>query len=274
MASFSQRHGLKPMQKALQVEAVDLDLRNALWTAFDTVYCRTSSPTREQLNQLLTRFWLHYFKQPSDTRPVQDKLINELRSRFFGGMWYDVFDILEFIANECSHKTTEFVTKCNSAMERENSGYRFIQTQITSIISNDEIEAVETALECAVSGARVHLSTALAMLSDRTSPDYRNSIKESISAVESVCRVIAGQGTTLADALKSLRDKLKLHGALEKAFSSLYGWTSDANGIRHALMDEPNLSFSDAKFMLVACAGFINYLLGKAAELGIEIPKA
>lgn len=64
------------------------------------------------------------------------------------------------------------------------------------------------------------------------------------------------------------------HPALEKAFSSLYGYTSDASGIRHALMDEHNLHFEDAKFMLVACAAFISYLVAKASEAGITLGRA
>ena len=72
-------------------------------------------------------------------------------------------------------------------------------------------------------------------------------------------------------ALKQLKKRLGLHGALEKAFSSMYGYSSDADGIRHALMDEPNLAFEDAKFMLVACAAFGNYLKTKAARAGAKI---
>ncbi|VAX31463.1 hypothetical protein MNBD_NITROSPINAE05-986, partial [hydrothermal vent metagenome] len=46
-------------------------------------------------------------------------------------------------------------------------------------------------------------------------------------------------------------------------FSSLYGYTSDEGGIRHALMESENVDFNDAKFMLVVCSAFINFVLGK-----------
>jgi len=62
-----------------------------------------------------------------------------------------------------------------------------------------------------------------------------------------------------------------MHSALKSAFSSLYGYTSDADGIRHALLNEPNLYFEDAKFMLVSCSTFINYLIIKASKAGIKI---
>ena len=62
---------------------------------------------------------------------------------------------------------------------------------------------------------------------------------------------------------------LGLHGALKSAFNSLYGFTSDSNGIRHALLDETNLTFDDAKFMLVTCSAFVNYLKSVMAKAHI-----
>ena len=71
------------------------------------------------------------------------------------------------------------------------------------------------------------------------------------------------KGKTLGQALKVLDKKGKLHGSLYKGFSALYGYTSDADGIRHAMMDESNLVYSDAKYMFVSCTTFINYLIDK-----------
>lgn len=101
------------------------------------------------------------------------------------------------------------------------------------------------------------------LLSDRENPDYENSIKESISAVEAMCNEIVGKKSTLGEALKQLKKENKIHPSLESAFEKLYGYTSDASGIRHAgQMDGKNSTFEEAKFMLVACSGFVNYLKG------------
>jgi hypothetical protein len=102
------------------------------------------------------------------------------------------------------------------------------------------------------------------MLSDRSAPDHRNSIKESISAVESLCKNLTSDPTaTLGQALKPLEDKGIIHPALKSALAKLYGYTSDSGGIRHAMLDEPCLTFSDSKFMLVVCTAFANYLVAK-----------
>lgn len=76
---------------------------------------------------------------------------------------------------------------------------------------------------------------------------------------------------TLGPALSAVDKKAKLHPSLKEAFQKLYGYTSDAQGIRHALMDEPTLDVEDAKFMLVSCSAFVNYLVVKAQKAGIAI---
>jgi hypothetical protein len=102
------------------------------------------------------------------------------------------------------------------------------------------------------------------MLSDRQGADFRNSIKESISAVEAASRLGTGQTkASLGDALKHVPN---LHPALKNGFSAIYGYTSDQSGIRHSLLDEPDIDYADAKFMLVACAAFTSFLHTKAAK--------
>jgi len=44
----------------------------------------------------------------------------------------------------------------------------------------------------------------------------------------------------------------------------MYGYTSDADGIRHKLLDEATIDFEDAKFMLVSCSAFVNLLRARA----------
>ena len=84
------------------------------------------------------------------------------------------------------------------------------------------------------------MKKALALYSDRQTPDYANSIKESISAVESMLAHIIGKEATLSGNLKEL-DKLglDLHPAFKDALGKLYGFTSDSSGIRHGGYSEP-----------------------------------
>jgi len=76
--------------------------------------------------------------------------------------------------------------------------------------------------------------------------------------------------STLADALKKLDEKIEIHPAPKEGFKKIYGYTSDADGIRHALMDEDKLEFDDPKYMLVSCFAFINYLIAKSRKAEIS----
>ena len=57
-------------------------------------------------------------------------------------------------------------------------------------------------------GVAAHLQQALELYANRENPDYRNSIKESISAVESMARIVSGKPkATLHDAFKAIEKK-------------------------------------------------------------------
>ena len=61
--------------------------------------------------------------------------------------------------------------------------------------------------------------------------------------------------------LKKLGDNgVTIHIAMQKAFAQLYGYTSDESGIRHGSIDFVKAPEEDARYMLVTCSAFINYL--------------
>ncbi len=278
---FSNRKGLKADDKLAQIEGIDADLRNALWNVFDRSFLRTyqafsiqTTVEQSNLTQAFHFLWDLYFKRTIDTIPrfFQDAA-TEVRACFFGCQWYEVYDLLEFTAQFLllDGRGEAFRTDLNWALERENSGYRMVGIRIAQLTSKEEIGAVEEALRDTedLGGVNNHLRLALKHFSDRKAPDYRNCIKESISAVEAMVQLITGEkGAPLGKALSKVDKTIPIHGALRQAFSNLYGYTSDAEGIRHALLDEPTLSHGDAKFMLVSCSAFINYLRAKASEVG------
>ena len=78
------------------------------------------------------------------------------------------------------------------SMSRELSAYRFVGDRIVHITAEAEVAAIENALKdtSPLSGVNRHLDSALEKLADRRNPDCRNSIKESISAVEALACLI------------------------------------------------------------------------------------
>jgi hypothetical protein len=217
---FSQRKGLKPMSKEIQRELLDQELRNGLWSCFHVTYLEQWNGLYNKLHDsnlelLFVRFWHSFFKFPVDNLHLRDfsGSAGRLREFFFKAAWNEVYDFLEFsIKNGPEQFADSFREAVNQVLERENSAYRFVTDDITEITSDEEIEAVETAIRdtSAVAGVKAHLRQALQHLADRKSPDYRNSIKESISAVEALCQRVAGEPNA------SLGKALKVCGRLKK----------------------------------------------------------
>ena len=275
MRPFSERRELRTVRDTFQVDSVDIKLRIRLWNCLYRFYFRLllyGMTISETLKPLTFALWDEYFGLGLDDLESLSgsRIFDRLKTYFLEETeWYEVYDFLEFIVFHYSEsKANEyFKICCNKVLRDELSAYRFIGNRITQITSESEISEVEEALKNPIRAVKAHLERALELLSDKEHPDYRNSIKESISAVEALSKIITGEEkASLGQALKILEKKASLHKALKKAFESLYGYTSDKEGIRHALLEESTLSFEDAKFMLVACSAFVNYLTYKIGK--------
>lgn len=272
MPRFSQRYGHTSLERAFQHESVDEALRTKLWnilklTIWDNYNHNDYSlrETSHKIDMLLNRLWFHFFNRDLDNLPEfhsgnrNKGGYDQLKEYFQTCEWFAVYDFIEEISLDPSKLLSDDSREwINKVLEEQNAAYRFVGKEIAEITDQQEINAIEDGLEHPEKPVRIHLEAALRMLSDKQAPDYRNSVKESISAVEAACRLVNGNASaTLGDALKKIRN---LHPALSKAFNQLYGYTSDASGVRHSLIDEPNITYADAKFMLVACSAFVSYL--------------
>ncbi len=282
--SFSQRTGIKPMRKAIQLKGLDLETRNRLWTIFkigawdywshDHRYKRDAGSIEDLLEQL----WFRYFKRPADERPEmhgrgRESCYDILRNYFFSCSWNELFDFSEFVIHRLPDDLANpLVTALNEVLEEENSAYRIVGYHFAELTNENEIAEIDMAANSGLEGVSLHIVAAVKFLSDRKSPDYRNSIKESISAIEALFKVLTkSKSATFPEGLKRIKSVIALHPALLAGFEKLYAYTSDHDGIRHAIFETPSSSSSDAKYMLVSCSAFINYVIGKYVEAGRKI---
>jgi len=282
---FSQRIGQTPATKKLQIGSMDIDLRNGLWNQYRPIldlldswdetrnYGRSDPPS----HQFQWYLWVILFKNRSDKFTYNyQSTADELDNYFFKCEWYQVYDLIEFTLNIIDDDN-DWIKKINEVLKSENAAYRFINKKLAPVTNSSELEEIQKAINDSSSftsfeGCNIHLNEALNKLSDKQNPDYRNSIKESISAVESLVKVISGKGKNgLAPSLDKMKGKMKLHQALVAGFKSIYGYTSDDDGIRHAIMGIPNCDIEDARFMLVSCSAFVNYLIAKAHKADIKL---
>lgn len=265
---FSQRMGYRKVREVIQYESLDKATKNSLWNIVcKHFFANVNVYSSTTLDSFLYNLWHNFYKLPVDT--ISNDYIrmkNIIKDNFFNGEWYDIFDFLELAPLYYYDNTLSqdiYRKECNEILVRECSAYRFVDEYIVEITSEIEINSIEEALELSdvYKGVKEHLNTSLQLLSDRSNPDYRNSIKESISAIEAMCVIIANDNkATLGKALDIMDSKKKIHGALKETFKKLYGYTSDENGIRHAMIEHPNIDYKEAIYILVCCSAFINYL--------------
>lgn len=279
MELFSQRLGITSIKDTIQVDSMDIELRTGLWNTFYLLYWRDREEFVQnedpQFQTFVMLIWVIFLKNKVDETPFKtSKILSITKNIFFNYEWYQVYDFIDSIPSygegemETTHRS--FIELCNQVLEKELSGYRFVDRTLTPVISPVEIESIEQSLSDTniMDPVKVHLRRSLELLSDRQFPDYRNSIKESISAVESYCKIVTGDPKALlGSALIEISRGTNIHPALRKSLKSLYGYTSDEGGIRHALLEQDFLDQEDAKFMLVSCSAFVNYLAQKEAKL-------
>jgi hypothetical protein len=263
---FSERMGFVKVSDVFQIDSISQGLRNRI---YNTIW--QMLPNENKQRAVYSVIHCEFYKLPHNSfQHYGSHISGSFDDSFNHSEWYQIYDLLEYIINlyykpefadYVTYTKDQFITKLNLIFENERSGYRIIDNLVTPIIDNNEIESIEEAIN-QQDNASIHLKTALQHLSNKQNPDYRNSIKESISAVEFVIRTITKENT-LGKGLNKIQAKIHLPTVLKDGFEKIYAYTNNEEGIRHALMEEPNLKLEDAKFMLVSCSAFTNYLKSK-----------
>lgn len=292
---FSDRNGIKTVNAEIQLKEFDqrtrVQLQNMISLLYSEVYQGDLYYSRAHIQDYLQFVLGNIYSESIDVRKKYDDdiVLGMINETILQDEYDDVLTLVEaiiqywnqYLIDTQGHFYYDFYNKTyrnqsiyeevNDFFVRECIGYRFVDEIIVPISDTYEVNALEEALNNRYEPVYQHLSKANKFLADRDKPDYENSIKESISAVEAICEIITGikgKEATLGTMLKKLEENgVKIHQALKSAFSTLYGYTSDANGIRHAGdIGGKSSTFEEAKFMLVSCSAFINYLTALSAD--------
>lgn len=273
MSRFSQRMGIVSTHVMIQKDFMNMELRNSLWTVvhsyfFDSSQYNNNTVQARVINQFLAIYYFDFIKRPVDEIHRYWTIEREhLKSEFFSWPWYKVYDFIEFWYQWCVdeiRKYEEIKKTLNLVLERESSAYRVVNDIVAEVTSDQEISEIESSLSHSDKYAPVkaHLSHALSLMSDRNRPDYRNSGKESISAVESLVKIVtASSNGTLGQLIKELERSKVLPPTLKSVYSALYGYASQEDGIRHALIEESRFEYPEARYMLIVCSAFVNYVI-------------
>jgi hypothetical protein len=284
--NFSKRMGIEPIEPPLQLDSMSKELRNLLWNAVYGVigvgivnYSNFDISARGfhldysfNLNAFRERIWVDILKQPRNTlkvnvnNPNPDIQVNQIHKIYNLLAWDKVYEFFELLLSAMPEYYRGRVSDLlNKVLAAEHSGYRLIDGQFMRITDENELKVIEVALTSTGVDrfAAVHeqLRTALELFNKKPEPDYRNSIKESISAVEGICKLLTGEKSGGIE--KALTKLGGIHPAMRAGFKKLYAYTSDEDGIRHAMLDEPNIGLAEAKYMLVICSAFVYFVIMK-----------
>lgn len=282
---YSERYGYEKVRDAIQLDTLDASTRNLLWNIIGPFIklldrqCAVSSSIYQSCYEMNvdTVPFANVRDTTGRTRFSQVDHYTWIASQFCNEAAYKCFDLIEFVLanqgdwvaayNEWEIDDSEKVEPIrqdvfNAVFERKCVGCRCVDGKVVQITSELELSEIESALDGESNAVTDQLRRALHLFSNREKPDYLNAMKESISAVESYCKILTKkEDATLGDALKFMRNHgLVIHPTLDHAFNVLFSYASDENGIRHGGVEPGQVDSALAKFFLVTCSAFVNYL--------------
>ena len=281
--TFSQREGYEPLPEPMRLEFLSDDLRRELCNVLHLLLIEEKAMRKRDKIWASANILSEYNKKPKDEYSALDKDEDEdsvlvehygLYSRI---LLYDpcnrVLDIIEIIANIGANSQLNNMFK--SLFEQHLAAYyldlsrqpHMFYPRCNKEQGDAAIKAIYTIQENGMNASASYLRKSAAHINAQ---QYGASIADSIHAVESVARSIDKTALSLDQALDNLEKQgLQIIPALKGEFTKLYGYTSDEQGIRHAVIDKdsPEIGLDEAMFMFGACASFAAYLVSKHQKL-------
>ena len=276
--SFSQAQGYEEIPGPLKLEDLPKDARTHIWNLF-LVHLRKSKGTDNVFGESwIAGDWAHVFQAAHakfDILALDDwstdfwLFCKNLRQRIESLPFNKLFDLIQFILRH-PRCPRGFVTEMRSTFADSRLAYTIDVGPPPTIVSATTpeegvaiVESLQSLRQAGLDSSATHLRKASECINEG---DWAGSVRESIHAVESVARQLDPEAAqTLGPALKSIEHHGALHPVLKKAFDTLYGYTNNEQGIRHALLDQTDtkVGLDEAVFMLGACASFASYLWRK-----------
>jgi hypothetical protein len=248
-------------------------LRTVLWNVLHKPAFPEEPEHRERALAHARALWNHLGWRTDQVPPLPHQMRESLATEWFSCRWPEFFDLIEFtartLATSASPVRQQWFEMLNRILESRGCAYRFIAEHLVPLTNTAEATEVMRGAESAIPDVGVHIREAAKLLPPNADASPRDSIRESIAAVEAALRHFNGTSTaTLTEGLTAFEHKHgPLHPSLRQGLAMLYAYTSDESGVRHALTEETDgVTGDDARFMLVTCSAFTNYLVTLSAN--------
>ncbi|MDP2283682.1 MAG: hypothetical protein Q8L06_06045, partial [Pseudohongiella sp.] len=178
-------------------------------------------------------------------------------------------DIQEYISTELQRLFLE-----------ERLGYEFTDGQVRRAGRKHTIDLTTKAQvvlgDPRLATARTHYQKALQFFRSPSHPDYANSVKESVCAVEAAGRELFpnSKAKTLGElaAWFQKTTEVSMPKSLAKIIGDVYGYRNGGDGVAHGGASGGQPTAEVAEFILSVCASQIIYLVDLANSLEEDLP--
>ena len=293
--TFSEAQGIEEAPQILGLGELPRNARMRLWSVFykTTVEAMPDPPQRysgprfiwgewaEVISDLIERFFymsideLHIFDPyRGQLGPSFDVVVQKCKPLFEGALYNEVFDMLVHLMRhpQCH---PGFIVGVERVFEECRLAYIVDTDGVPTIFpaaSPHEAEAIRAARRdlrrSGQSAADNHLQRAGDLASKG---QWRESVRESVMAVESVARGLDTGGGTLGRILKRLKAQRKppfAHPALLGCIEKIYGYRGNEQGVGHAATSvDEHVGRGEAVLVIGVCASFCTFLLEKKQNM-------
>ena len=203
MTTFSERLGFSAPKTDLRDADFPDSLRHGLWDTLRT-FCFTDSRIYDvsrdtefsrAFDDLTWSLWFNFYRESIDTRPYYaSDALQDIKRKFYSSRFNEAYDFVEFMADRSVGSSRDgLIQVCNEIFTRERSAFRFAGPILVRVTDENQRIEIASSIEQNKSVAVAsHIARAAQLYSQQPNPDYRNSIKEAISAVEAAVAFLTG----------------------------------------------------------------------------------
>jgi hypothetical protein len=184
--------------------------------------------------------------------------------------WWQFYDICEVLWQGLKHKGEKdsLSDEINNLFREEQLGFELRDGKVEKIgsgfIDAQIKEARYLLKEPEFKGADEHFEKALKTLNTRPKPDVENCVKDAVSAIESVGRIIVNdEKALLGDIIKDMAKNKTIPKPLDEVIQKIYAYRGDQPGVAHGLVGTSKVTIDEAEFVLAMSAAIIIYLVKK-----------
>ena len=258
---FSKRYGLRPTPEGLMYEDVPERARGGLFHIVRQFF--------EGKYLDLYKVFCVALRIPLDTHRANVYLASRaIEELIMNCQWWQFYDTCEVLWRSLEYKRDNLSEEINTLFREEHLGFELRDGKVEKIgsgFTDAQIKEARYLLkEPEFKGADEHFEKALKALNTRPKPDVENCVKDAVSAIESVGRIIVNDDKAmLSDIIKGMAKDGTIPKPLDEVIQRIYAYRGDQPGVAHGLVGTSKVTIDEAEFVLAVSAAIIIYLVKK-----------